>query len=1319
MIKKRTTRAASKSISASRFLALPGLCLTAVLLLPAAAHGGVGYNWVSIYPVGGNHYGWGDSDGDGHSNWTSKGIDLAYPYPAADDLAFVTDALTIDEFIDLYTVDSGRTYADSYDLESLTLDAGPYGRRYTIEQYNGGGQLEFGPTFAGGSSDSSIIVRNDAGNDVIACPVDIISGSLTVIGNKLLISGQVSGSNPGTQLIVDGCLLTLSGNNGGSLPVGGKPLGSIVLKSGALFVSSSSNLGDATTSLDFQGGTLQPTASFTAAQSVTIESAGANIVVGPGISLTLGAGVTANGDLNVSGGGTLALATSNAYSGKIIVNGSSTLEVDGNMALSSTSATVVLDAATFTTSSAPLFGGYTVNAHLSLSATGGALSGAGAVFEIPTNVSLTLAGLIDGNGPVTKTGQGIAIFSGVTSYTGSTAVNAGTLTIDGAALSSGATTVAPAAMMNFVNGANAGSGTFADASTSSAALVGGLIQFSGAGTTAGFGVFTINGGFTVNGNSSIAGNGATIIFNSGATAGNATIVVHGASSRYALTSAQALFNNGSTAGNATITTQGGSDPFAGGPAPGGLTLFSGNATAGAATLITNAGSLGGQPGFTEFKDTSNGGTAIITINTGTINLFTDSASAGGATIATHGIYSGLYFYANATAGTALVTTNVDGLTEFDNTSTAGNATIVTANGSGMIAGAVTRFHGSSDAGHAHFTTMGQSPTAGNAGSTLFYDSSTAANGVFTTNGGTGDHGAAGVTQFRNNSTAASGTFTNLGGNDGNGAYGGEIDFYDSSNAGTTATIVNGGATGVVGASGGVTQFFNASKAGTVAITNNSANDNNNRGIGGHTYFNSGASADHATISNNGGIFDNYNRPLQSGNTVFYGGSTADHATLTTAGALIAGGLGGEIDFNAGSDMASATITNYGSAMSGGAGGFTYINGSGVSADTAKFINNGGTVSGAQGGKTYITSSTAGNDTFINNGATASGASGGETDFVGAVTAASATLISNGGANGGTGGVTYFINYQGTIPSGGTARVIANAGGTFDMSGAGGLVSVGSIEGAGAYRLGGGTLASSSLNTDTTVSGVIADGGYYGGSNGSLAKEGTGKLSLTGANTYTGNTTVSAGTLKFSVASGTPTIGASATATVADGATLELAGSISALGTAGGNRAHIVNDSLGAPGASAGLVVSGMNQVVGGIDGSGSVGVNAGSDLSADHIVQSALAIGGTSGSRGLVTIAASDASGNPLAQSAAASSGLSVAGAVESIGPLGGGPDSSSFLPAGSPGFGGDPIRAGSPVNDASGGGNSSAVPEPSSAALAALGFIALVVLVVRSRLAG
>ena len=76
---------------------------------------------------------------------------------------------------------------------------------------------------------------------------------------------------------------------------------------------------------------------------------------------------------------------------------------------------------------------------------------------------------------------------------------------------------------------------------------------------------------------------------------------------------------------------------------------------------------------------------------------------------------------------------------------------------------------------------------------------------------------------------------------------------------------------------------------------------------------------------------------------------------------------------------------------------------------------------------------------------------------------------------------------------------------------------------------------------------------------------------------------------------------------------------------------MVNDSLGAATQPAGLVISGTNQVVGGIDGPGSTQVGAGSSLTADRIIQAALVINGTAGNTALVTIDASSASGTPLA----------------------------------------------------------------------------------------
>jgi autotransporter-associated beta strand protein len=123
-------------------------------------------------------------------------------------------------------------------------------------------------------------------------------------------------------------------------------------------------------------------------------------------------------------------------------------------------------------------------------------------------------------------------------------------------------------------------------------------------------------------------------------------------------------------------------------------------------------------------------------------------------------------------------------------------------------------------------------------------------------------------------------------------------------------------------------------------------------------------------------------------------------------------------------------------------------------------------------------------------------------------------MTNGGTNGGDGGATYFESNA----DGGNARAITNGNGIFDIefqTNASGM-HIGSIEGSGTYYLGANTLITGGNNLSTTVSGVIANGQFSvpGAGGGALTKTGTGTLTLTGLNTYTGPTTVSAGTLQI-------------------------------------------------------------------------------------------------------------------------------------------------------------------------------------------------------------
>jgi autotransporter-associated beta strand protein len=149
--------------------------------------------------------------------------------------------------------------------------------------------------------------------------------------------------------------------------------------------------------------------------------------------------------------------------------------------------------------------------------------------------------------------------------------------------------------------------------------------------------------------------------------------------------------------------------------------------------------------------------------------------------------------------------------------------------------------------------------------------------------------------------------------------------------------------------------------------------------------------------------------------------------------------------------------------------------------------------------------------------------------------------------------------------------------------------------------------------------------------GTFTKSGSGMLELNGpAVMLLGGTlqVTDNGTLRLNATSGSATVASGTVVQVSGSATLELAGAISALSSNVSplNRAAIVNNSS----AANGLLVSGTNQQVGDIDGVGNVVVVAGSDLTANHIIQDALIIGGSANNPATVTIAASDSNGSPL-----------------------------------------------------------------------------------------
>jgi autotransporter-associated beta strand protein len=291
-------------------------------------------------------------------------------------------------------------------------------------------------------------------------------------------------------------------------------------------------------------------------------------------------------------------------------------------------------------------------------------------------------------------------------------------------------------------------------------------------------------------------------------------------------------------------------------------------------------------------------------------------------------------------------------------------------------------------------------------------------------------------------------------------------------------------------------------------------------------FGGTSTAGSATFTNNGSV-------------TFANNATADHSTFTNNAVIF---------FLDSSTAGNGIFTNTG-------GGFVNFRTGTASAGNGTFINPGGTVSGEGGGFIVFNAGTAGNATFTNNGGAVSGAIPGETLF-NPGDAGSATLIANGSSGGGDGGLIVFSS-AGGVSTGGTARLEVFGNGNLDISqqSAAGLTT-GSIEGSGLVFLGGVNLTVGTNNLSTIFSGLMQDGGFSGGTGGSLTKIGTGTLTLSGANTYTGGTTVNAGALLVSNTTGS---GAGTGAVNVNAGTLGGSGVITGavtIGTGSGGRAFL-------------------------------------------------------------------------------------------------------------------------------------------------------------------
>ena len=323
-------------------------------------------------------------------------------------------------------------------------------------------------------------------------------------------------------------------------------------------------------------------------------------------------------------------------------------------------------------------------------------------------------------------------------------------------------------------------------------------------------------------------------------------------------------------------------------------------------------------------------------------------------------------------------------------------------------------------------------------------------------------------------------------------------------------------TGVVNNSGSVQSFvtpITENNNGAIFFSNNATAGEmtNFGGEGGDFVFNDSSSAGSATFDvTSGGLFQ--------ASMTFWDNTTAADATITVSLGIVG------VYENATAGNAVITETNdailfIADDATADHAVATCIHGSSIdfqqfaSAGEGHFTAVGATSSGEAGSDIEFTgSATAANGTFVINGGTGPDVAGAFMTFLDSTTAGNvATITVNGGVSGGGGSAIFFEGHS----KGGTASLSLLGNGEMDIgnSRTAAGVTIGSLEGDGMVFLGPKTLAIGSNNQSTTFSGVIQDGGISQGTGGSLTKRGRGTLILTGANTYTGATTVSGGALK--------------------------------------------------------------------------------------------------------------------------------------------------------------------------------------------------------------
>ena len=1032
-----------------------------------------------------------------------------------------------------------------------TLQVGDFGGQGTVNQT--GGTVNVVPLCGSLSHCAALNIGNQGGN-----------GTYVISGGELFVSvvniGRNTGNNPGstgtlniTGGVVD--LSTMSGG-GGSLVIGygnsdpnkAQSQGAIEQTGGTLRVHNGATLylsgqNTSTGVYDLSGGTLEiggnslkaglntitPHYQFNLGggtikvidtalvTSVNANLSGVSTIDTNGLGATFSGVLSGTGGIAKAGAGTLQLSGNNSYAGgTFLTAGILKVTADNNLGAAT-------GALTFNGGTLQFGSGFNTARNITLN--GG---------TVDTNgFNTTFSGQINGPGSLAKTGAGVLTLSGNSNYSGATFINQGTVRAGAANAFSpnSAFTVASGATLD-LNGFGQAIGSLAGVGT--VTLGAAALTAGGDNTSTTFsGIMSGTGGLIKTGGGTLTLSGVNTY--TGGTAINAGTLAVTTDANLGAASSGLTFGGGTLQFLAGFTSNRGTTLSAGGGA------FDTNGNS--ATL---GGTIGGIGGVTKSGagtltlsgvNTYTGGTAI---NAGTLAVTADAnlGAAGGGLAFGGGTLQFLAGFAS-NRGTTL---------------SAGGGTFDTNGNSATLGGMIGGVGGLTKSGAGTLTLSGAGTYTGatnvnvgtlRAGATNTFSS----NSAFTV--------AAGATLDLNGFNQTIGSLAGVG----NVTLGSATLTTGNDNTNTTFSGVISGTGGLVKIGTGTLTLTSANTYTGPTIVSAGVLQVGNGGTVGNIAGNGSFGIDRSDTYTFGGVISvagsfvkaGTGKVILAGNNTYQGGTAINAGTLAVITDANLGAASGGLAFSGGTlQFLSGFSSNRGATLSAG-GGTVDTNGNSATL--------GGTISGV-GGLTKLGAGTlvlssantfsggtmlaAGTLSLANNQALGTGAlttTGSVVDYVDGVTIANPIIVNSN--------TTQLQVTAGTATQAGVISEL-NGPRPIEKIGAGTLVFTAANTYSSPTTISAGTLVLGSGGTSGSILGNVVDNGSFAvnrsdiytfsgaiSGSGSFVQMGPGTTILSANSTYTGATTVNAGTL---IVNGSI---ANSAVTVNSGATLAGSGTVGA------------------------------------------------------------------------------------------------------------------------------------------------------------------------------